>query len=136
MEKKVRICTCQLVLSSLPGNKSSRLVYEWTLLFCQKNCSLDISFNKQQVVKNYLIWLLVHKTIKNVSVNTLATKGWLRTISILYWMQRGNIVTKNEVKAEVLNAIFTSVFQSKNIWYSGSQTSELEDRDRENNKPP
>lgn len=51
-------------------------------------------------------------------------------------LERGNIVTKNEEKAEVLNAIFTSVSQSKNIWYSGSQTSELENRDRKNNKPP
>lgn len=135
-KKKVRICTCQLVLPSLSGNKFSRLAYEWTWLFCQKKkCNLDISFNKQQIVKNNLIWLLVPKIIKNVSVNTLPTKGWLRTISILYWMKRRNM-TKNEEKAEVLNAIFTSILRSKSSWSSGSQTSELKDRDREKNKPP
>lgn len=75
------------------------------------------------------------KTIKNVSVNTLATKGWLRTVSTLHCMQRRNIVTKNEEKAEVQNAILTPVFQSKNS-SSGSQTSGLEDRDRENKKSP
>lgn len=134
-KKKVRICTCQLLLPSLSGNKHSLLVYEWTLLFCQKNSNLDKSFNKQQIVKNHLIWLLVHKTIKNVSVNTLATKGWLRTLSILYWMQRGNTMTKNEEKAEVMNAFFTSDFQSKNSYSSGSQTPELEDRDRKSKAP-
>ncbi|KAK4810005.1 LOW QUALITY PROTEIN: hypothetical protein QYF61_004912 [Mycteria americana] len=41
-------------------------------------------------------------TVKNVSINTLATKGGLRRISILYWMWGGNTVTKAEEKAESL----------------------------------
>lgn len=35
-----------------------------------------------------LIWLLQLNTIKITSINTLATKGELRTISILSWIRR------------------------------------------------
>ncbi|KAK4806242.1 LOW QUALITY PROTEIN: hypothetical protein QYF61_013386 [Mycteria americana] len=45
---------------------------------------------------------------------------------------RGNIVTK----AEVLNAFFASVFNSKTSCSWGTQPPELEDRDREQNEAP
>ncbi|KAK4819995.1 hypothetical protein QYF61_017374 [Mycteria americana] len=49
---------------------------------------------------------------------------------------RGNIVAKDEEKAEVLNAFFASVFNSKTSCSPGTQLPELEDRDREQNEAP
>ena len=48
----------------------------------------------------------------------------------------GNIVTKDEEKAEVLNAFFASAFNSKTSCSPGTQLPELEDRDREHNEAP
>ncbi|GAB0205785.1 hypothetical protein GRJ2_003044100 [Grus japonensis] len=48
----------------------------------------------------------------------------------------GNIATKDGEKAEVLNAFLTSVFNSQTTCPQGIQAAELEDRDREQNKPP
>ncbi|KAK4829746.1 LOW QUALITY PROTEIN: hypothetical protein QYF61_006455 [Mycteria americana] len=48
----------------------------------------------------------------------------------------GNIATKDEEKAEVPNALFASVFTSQTSYPQGIQPPELEDRDREQNKPP
>ncbi|KAK4823271.1 LOW QUALITY PROTEIN: hypothetical protein QYF61_000366 [Mycteria americana] len=79
---------------------------------------------------------LATATIKKVSINTLATKGGLRRISILYWMQGGNTVTKDEEKAEVLNAFLASVFNRKTSCSLGTQPPELEDRDKEQNEAP
>ena len=45
-------------------------------------------------------------------------------------------MTKDEEKAEVLNAFFVSVFNSKTICSPGTQPPELEDRDGEQNEAP
>ena len=48
----------------------------------------------------------------------------------------GDIVTKGEEKAEVLNAFFTSVFNSKTSCSPGTWPPELEDREGEQNEAP
>jgi len=50
--------------------------------------------------------------------------------------ERGNIVNKDEEKAEILNAFFTSVFNSQTGYLQGSQPPVLEDREGEWNKSP
>ncbi|KAK4829846.1 hypothetical protein QYF61_006856 [Mycteria americana] len=48
----------------------------------------------------------------------------------------GNTVTKDEENAEVLNAFFASVFNSRASCSLGTQPPELEDRDRDQNGAP
>jgi len=47
-----------------------------------------------------------------------------------------NIATKDEENAEVLNKFFSSVFNSQTCYSQGIKPAELEDRVREQNKPP
>ena len=47
----------------------------------------------------------------------------------------GNLVTKDQDKAEVLNAFLASVFNSKTRYSPGTQPTALVDRDGEQNKP-
>jgi len=53
-----------------------------------------------------------------------------------YLMRGGNIVNKDEEKAEVLNASFASVINSQTGYAQGRQPPVLEDREGVRNKPP
>ena len=48
---------------------------------------------------------------------------------------KGNLVTKDQDKAEVLNAAFASIFNSKTCYSLGTQPPVLVDRDGEQNRP-
>lgn len=48
----------------------------------------------------------------------------------------GNTVAKNEEEAKALNAFFASVINDKNSCSLGTQSPELEDRDRKQNETP
>ncbi|KAK4814395.1 LOW QUALITY PROTEIN: hypothetical protein QYF61_018154 [Mycteria americana] len=74
--------------------------------------------------------------IKNVSINTLATKGGLKENFHPLLDMGGNIVTRDEEKSEVLNAFFASVFNSKTSCSPGTQPPEMEDRDGHHNEAP
>lgn len=48
----------------------------------------------------------------------------------------GNIITENKEKAEVPHVFFASVFKNQINYPQDAQPPELEDRKREQNKPP
>lgn len=76
-------------------------------------------------------------TIKNTSINILATKRGLRRISILYIMAGGgNTVTKDEEKNKVLNDFFSSVFNNQTPCSPGTQQLEMEYRECKQNETP
>ena len=60
-------------------------------------------------------------------------KKKLRRLFILYWMLE-NGIKRDEEKAEVLSAFFTSVFNSKTICSPATQPPGLVDKDLENNE--
>lgn len=48
----------------------------------------------------------------------------------------GNINTEDEEEADVVNVFFTSVFNSQTSYSQDTEPPDLEDSDREQNKPP
>lgn len=62
-----------------------------------------------------------------------ATKGVLRTISVLHMLREGILVTRNEKKSDILNVFFASVFNSTSC-PQAAQLHEL--KSREKNETP
>lgn len=71
---------------------------------------------------------MIIKCIYFIKYKYFSKKGGTKKISIHYWMQEEH---KDEEKAEVLTASFTSVYNHKTSDPQGNQSPELVDRDRE-----
>jgi len=73
-------------------------------------------------------------TIKAYNNKSSRKKKNVKTPSLIGC--RGNIANRDEEKAEVLHAFFTSVFNSQTRYSQCTQPPVLEDREGEQNKPP
>ena len=73
------------------------------------------------------------KDNKKYFINTLMAIGGTRRTSIPYG--GGDVVTKEEEKAELFNPFFASVFNNKTGCPQDKCSPELVDKDREQNRP-
>ena len=71
----------------------------------------------------------------NVSISTLTVRGGARENRHPSLDGEGNTATKDQDKAEVLNAFFASNFNSKTCCSLGTQPLALADSDGEQNRP-
>ncbi|KAK4831533.1 hypothetical protein QYF61_018135 [Mycteria americana] len=97
---------------------------EKALTLC-KHCSAIEQNELYGVIRHLCKWLAA----VSLGVKSSVEPGFL-------CMKGGNIVTKDEEKAEVLNAILASVFNSKSSCSWGTQPPQLEDREGEQKEAP
>lgn len=74
------------------------------------------------------------KTTRNVSTNIYCSRKRTKENLCPILDTGGNIVVKDEEKAEVLSTFFALVFSSRTMCFLDTQSPELENRDREENE--